>query len=594
MAQKTPLPAKTVMYADRWNSTWFVDLENFRTQLLEDYHLRFLLTGFLRLKKQWLHLLSIHKSGGFYFFQVITLKSFSSGNHIGKIKPLLAPIDSNRQTLFKLNFLVKKTNLLKNSDLDTFKFPKRSVWKKRTPYQKSLIWTRLQQRVRFFKQSFFGYPGKKYIKKQQVFKKLHTKASKFKHFIKWDAWMRYNQNKVALKYYNSFLTKFFYKPKNSVNVLLDQQKGPNSLLKAKLGLVKQLKNTGQSIPNKTAIAFNTKENKVFMPREHFTQKYKTSRNKDNKKGYVKLTKKTQVNVNNKRFFSTLTFTQINKNKKEMKVIKHKQKTIIKNNNNFLKILSKKKSLKIILSRRGFYNVYKKHVNLYKMIYRVSSYFYKRMFRYKKYPTIKMGLRKLYKKYGYSLKYTHMLRRFSTSMLFICRALNRVTAMQCYVYYLPIEWNKKSYKFLKKAMVFERYCYQKSFVPSVALLHLAMSRGSATLITDLLVRKLRRAFLHLPFLGAVEQICRYLIAPYESDRPFKDSLCKGIEITFKGKVNGNDRAKTWRFQLGPVHTSTFYTNTREQVAKCVTRYGVFRIRVRLKLGERLFTDYENLV
>jgi hypothetical protein len=32
MAQKTPLPAKTVMYADRWNGTWFIELEDFRQQ----------------------------------------------------------------------------------------------------------------------------------------------------------------------------------------------------------------------------------------------------------------------------------------------------------------------------------------------------------------------------------------------------------------------------------------------------------------------------------------------------------------------------------------------------------------------------------
>ena len=55
------------------------------------------------------------------------------------------------------------------------------------------------------------------------------------------------------------------------------------------------------------------------------------------------------------------------------------------------------------------------------------------------------------------------------------------------------WAKDNYKFLKRAVVFERYIYQKSFVPSLALLHLAMSRGAANLIIDLLVRKLRRAF-----------------------------------------------------------------------------------------------------
>ena len=73
MAQKSPLTALTVMYADRWNGTWFIELEDFRHQLMIEYHLRFLITSFLRLKRQWLFFLSINKSGGFYFFQIATL-----------------------------------------------------------------------------------------------------------------------------------------------------------------------------------------------------------------------------------------------------------------------------------------------------------------------------------------------------------------------------------------------------------------------------------------------------------------------------------------------------------------------------------------
>jgi len=548
MAQKTPLPAKTVMYADRWNSTWFVDLENFRTQLMEDYHLRFLLTGFLRLKKQWLYLLSIHKSGGFYFFQVITLKSISSS----KVRPLLEPTDANKNKLTKINFLMKKSNLLKNYELASLKLPKVAHWKDRMPYKKSLIWTKLQHRIRIFKHGYFSFP----------YKKSTIKTHVFKRFMRWNEWMNLNHNKITLNYYNSYLNKFFYKPKTSLNLLLDQKKSNNSLLKLKLTLIKQLK---------TKVIDKTKN--VYT-----VEKKENNNNEKNsmKKHYNKYNKKSKLN--NKRNFSTLNG-----------IVKQKFKIIKNNNNNLLKTLYKKKLLKNVLANRLSSNliIHKKYVNLYKMIYRVSSYFYKRMFRYKKYPTIKMGYRKLYKKYGYSLKYTHMLRRLGNSMLFICKAITRVTAMQCYVYYLPMEWYKNDYKFLRKAVVFERYCHQKSFVPSVALLHLAMSRGSANLITDLLVRKLRRAFVHLPFLGAVEQMCRYFMAPYESDIPFKHSLCKGIEITFKGKLNGGDRSKTWRFKLGPVHTSTFYTNTREQVAKCVTRYGVFSIRVRLKLGEMVY-------
>jgi hypothetical protein len=507
MAQKTPLPALTVMYADRWNSTWFVDLENFRTQLMQDYHLRFLLTGFLRLKKQWLYLLSIHKSGGFYFFQVITLNSFSGV----KYKPLLEPKDENKQKLLNINNLLNKSKLFQNEDLNILKRQQEPHWKKRISYKKAFVWSTLNNKSVVLKHGYYNHFNKKPILKM-----------KNNNFMSWQDWMKLNRNKVALTYYNPFLVKFFYKPKTTYNVLSKSQN----------------------------IKFTNKSMITKINNEKFKRKFST--------------------------VSVLAKQEKNKQNNNLKKFE-------KQNNLLLKNLYKKKVLTKNLAYRLPNGINKKHLSFYKMLFNISSYFYKRMFRYKKYPTIKLGYRMLYKKYGHRLKYTHLFRRLGNSMLFICRSLNRVTAMHNYMYYLPLTWEKDNYKVLKKAVVFERYIYQKSFVPSVALLHLAMSRGSANLIIDLLLRKLRRVFIHVPFLSAVEHICRFFMAPYEGNMAFKHSLCKGMDIIFKGKVNGSDRAKTWRFKFGPLHTSTFYTNTREQVAKCVTRYGVFNIKVRLKLG-----------
>jgi hypothetical protein len=522
MAQKTPLPGLTVMYADRWNSTWFVDLENFRTQLMHDYHLRFLLTGFLRLKKQWLYLLSIHKSGGFYFFQVITLNSFSGV----KYKPLLEPKDENKQKLLNINNLLNKSKLFQNKDLNILKREQEPHWKKRISYKKAFIWSTLNNKSVVLKHGYYNYFDKKYILK------MKNKNNNFlKNFMSWQNWIKLNRNKVALTYYNPFLVKFFYKPKTSYSILSKPQ-------------------NMQTFNNFNIPKFSKKPVIKKLNNEKFKRKFST--------------------------FSL--FGKQEENKKNTNLKKFE-----KQNNLLLKNLYKKKVLTKNLAYRLPKNFNKKHVSFCKMLFNISSYFYKRMFRYKKYPTIKVGYRILYKKYGHRLKYTHLLRRLGNSMLFICRSLNRVTAMHNYMYYLPVTWEKDNYKVLKKAVVFERYIYQKSFVPSVALLHLAMSRGSANLIIDLLLRKLRRAFIHVPFLSAVEHICRFFMAPYEGNMPFKHSLCKGMDIIFKGKVNGNDRSKTWRFKFGPLHTSTFYTNTREQVAKCVTRYGVFNIKVRLKLG-----------
>jgi hypothetical protein len=532
MAQKTPLPALTVMYADRWNSTWFVDLENFRTQLMHDYHLRFLLTGFLRLKKQWLYLLSIHKSGGFYFFKVITLTSVSNS----KYKPLLEPKDENKQKLVNINKFLNKSKIFQNNVFNILKKRQEPHWKKRISYKKAFVWSKLTNDSVVFKHGYYNHLDKKYILKNK---------NNNNNFMSWQDWMKLNRNKIAVTYYNPFLVKFFYKPKTMYNVLSKPQ---------------NLKTFNTKITTKITTKINTKfSNKPFinpMKKETFKRKFSTSSflvpPDPNKK---------KINKQSTYLFQNL-YTQ------DAYLLKH---------------LYKKKVLMKNLAYRLSYAINKKHLSFYKMLYRMASYFYRRMFRYKKYSTIKVGYNMLYKKYGHRLKYTHVVRRLSSSMLMICRALNRVTAMQNYMYYLPLTWEKNNYKILKRAVVFERYVHQKSFVASVALLHLALSRGSANLVIDLLLRKLRRAFLHVPFLSAVEHICRFFMAPYEGNTAFKYSLCKGMDLIFKGKVNGSDRAKTWRFKFGPVHTSTFYTNTREQVAKCVTRYGVFNIKVRLKLG-----------
>jgi hypothetical protein len=88
----------------------------------------------------------------------------------------------------------------------------------------------------------------------------------------------------------------------------------------------------------------------------------------------------------------------------------------------------------------------------------------------------------------------------------------------------------------------------------------MSRGSPTVLVDLLVHKLRHEYQHTQFLSCVEKICRHLMAPPKSNTAYENVICKGLEILFTGKVNGSDRSKQWRFKLGPVHSSTFYTNT----------------------------------
>jgi hypothetical protein len=95
--------------------------------------------------------------------------------------------------------------------------------------------------------------------------------------------------------------------------------------------------------------------------------------------------------------------------------------------------------------------------------------------------------------------------------------------------------------LKRFVVFEQYGRKHFFVSTLSVIHLALSRGSATLLIDLLVRKLRKAHKHSYFLSYVEKVCRYFMSSFETGKVYDYSLCKGIEILFKGKINGGQRS-----------------------------------------------------
>lgn len=507
MAQKTPLPAKTVMYADRFLLSDTFNSTDWNQQLMKEYHLRFILTSFLRLKRQWLHLLSIHKSGGFYFFNVVTLNYLANS----KVKNLLEQTDKSKNLLTQLSSQLKQhPALIHNADVKTLTELQLPAWKKRVSAKKARTWLNLRNNSRIVMQDAWINP---------------TQANNQTR-VKLPDWMKNNQHKLALNYYYQPLTKFFGKAKVSY-VALNGAVSRNSR--------NIINKDNKSILNTT------------MQKRTFTTQ---TNNNFNTPGYQAHGDKQLVLLNRMLTpFQSQTQTELM-------------------HTNFSKhtFLTKKNNLA-----------------MYQTANQVVSYFYKRIFKYKKYKSIKVGYTIVNKKYSQTLRYRRLKKRISTSVLFMCRALQRISGLRFFLSYVPLQWEKNTYHPLKKFVVFEKFGNQKYFTSTISVVHLALSRGSATLLTDLLVRKLRKAHTHTFFLSCVEKICRYFMADYESHVASTNSLCKGVEILFKGKLNGGTRSKTWRFKFGPVHTSTFFTNTREEHAKCMTRYGIFHIRVRLKVG-----------
>ena len=169
------------------------------------------------------------------------------------------------------------------------------------------------------------------------------------------------------------------------------------------------------------------------------------------------------------------------------------------------------------------------------------------------------------------------------MIFLQNSFKKITGARIFINFLPYNWNYPLYRPVSKFQVFERFSSIKSFPIIMAQLHLAISKGSPISLIDLLIRKLRAAYKHSYFLSCIEKICRYFIGVPGSNIAYSNSICKGIELLFKGKLNGSTRSRSWRYRFGPLHTSTFLTNTREEQSRCVTRYGVFNIKLRIKLG-----------
>jgi len=294
-------------------------------------------------------------------------------------------------------------------------------------------------------------------------------------------------------------------------------------------------------------------NNVFIQKRLFSQESRV---------FVKL---------NNNYSSQIYSAQVNVQLKEFEVSRQQQLSL------------KKASVSSYKKKELTAHYFSKKTALYQTIYQSKSYLMRRIFAFKWYSSIKEGFHVFFKRFRFQFALKKTLIMLNTPLIFLAQALKRVTGLRQFFSYLPMNWSYYDYKPVKRYTIFERYGSKKYFVPTFVASHLTMSRGSPTVLVDLLVHKLRHEYQHTQFLSCVEKICRHLMAPPKSNTAYENVICKGLEILFTGKVNGSDRSKQWRFKLGPVHSSTFYTNTREEHANIITKFGAFSLRIRMKLG-----------
>ena len=136
MAQKTPIQAKTVNYADRWLMNGYYELAFVHSQLIEQLHVRFLLGDYIRQHRYGILRLSISASGGFYFFNIVYLSCQASAKRL--IPAFYAKNQTNQQKLLALQEHRKQVNLAKEKNLPTPLFKKVRL-NKEGPYRYHLV-----------------------------------------------------------------------------------------------------------------------------------------------------------------------------------------------------------------------------------------------------------------------------------------------------------------------------------------------------------------------------------------------------------------------------------------------------------------------
>ena len=579
MAQKTPLPALTVNYADRWNDTWFADTFAYRHKIVEGYHLRFLIMRYLRVKRMWLYLYNVNTTGGFSFFHISPLHSVSKP----KLKPFVYPNKKGKLVAKDWQKTLDKTPI----PLTIFQNLPTDIWKKRLSWKKTLLWRRLWKRSCFdIGNSLFYYHRITTITKPKTLGQYFRKHQKklvlsvlTSHLVPFTE--EFNQlNSMSFGFVAAMQHKAL--TNNKVNNQLLEHLNFIMILPSFLKFL--LTNTLKRVFFPTAWLLEFRLPTFGAPKEQQpTLSLNPSLYEYNKVTGVPTSLLNRVNTGLNKSFLKLPVKLQKKNKRWVSNFPHTAKMLLFRKTFNLKKKLSPKFLSIYFKKTLPKTHFLKRRALYQTVSHLRSFIYRRAYAFKKFPSLAAGFKVFFKRFGGQYKYKRAIKLILTPLVFLVRAMKKVTGMRIFLSYLPIAWDGTHYRAMGKHLVFEKYGHKKYFAATFVAVHLAMSRGSAILLCDLLVRKLRFSYQHSQFLSCVETICRYFMAPPDSNTAYPHSICKGIEILFTGKVNGNDRSSAWRFKLGPVHTSTFYTNTREEHAKCMTKFGMFNIRVRLKLG-----------
>lgn len=130
------------------------------------------------------------------------------------------------------------------------------------------------------------------------------------------------------------------------------------------------------------------------------------------------------------------------------------------------------------------------------------------------------------------------------------------------------------------VIFARWRRKPYFLTTILVIAWSVFRARCRMVVLWTVRLLKKQKKHSGIFNLISSGFKYFLTDPDAHRVYEHSPAGGARILANGKIDGGDMAKSFRFQVGAIPTRTFAAPMERAFGECKTRYGVIRMTISL--------------
>lgn len=163
-----------------------------------------------------------------------------------------------------------------------------------------------------------------------------------------------------------------------------------------------------------------------------------------------------------------------------------------------------------------------------------------------------------------------------------QALQRMTGRKWFANIQISSWPSQRYEGFGNILIFNRYAKEPYFVPFMACLHYAFSKGSPSILIDFMAKYMTHAQSHSQFLDFLKAAARYWLCQQDGKRIPATSLVQGFKVEVAGRIDGREIAEVWRVIYGSIPAASHMATIKEEYAQVWTRFGTLGVNIKMFL------------